>query len=196
MLLRGRADQALRLSGEGGGGLRDQARRGAGRSGGRSHSRGRLSLVRCRLPAPQPLATGGQTWQKARPRLWGCACGPAGGRREERLSSKDGRSSVLAEGGVEEDAMSGGSSGGQAGSLGSAGSRGGERGSGCRGRRLAPGAEPGSGSNGAGGPSASEYAKERVWLEGWQFKQQCAWGRLGGRSADRGPGRRAARGLP
>lgn len=44
---------------------------------------------------------------------------------------------------------------------------------------------------GAGGPSALEYAKERVWLEGWQSKQQCAR-RAGQEGAARSEGRGSA----
>lgn len=99
--------------------------------------------VPCTLPAPQCPPSPSRGWAEV---AAGSSQAPGvcvgGSLREEGLSSRDGSSSALAGGGVEGDAISGtGSGAGLAAGLGGLAGRGG--GSGCRRRRLAPGAEPG-----------------------------------------------------
>lgn len=86
MLLRGRADQALRLSEEGGGGLRDPGGGELAYRGGRTAQQ-RQTFTRAvhasrppnRPPSPSygwiDLAEGSS-------QVWGCAWGPAGGKAE------------------------------------------------------------------------------------------------------------------
>lgn len=109
MLLGGRADQALRWSEE----VVDSVVRRAGswHIGGKDRTADRLSLVRCTLPAPRLPPAPSYGWvdlAEGSSQALGVCVGAGGkGGREERLSSRDGRSSVLAEGGVEGDARSG-----------------------------------------------------------------------------------------